>query len=73
MIKKLIKFFLYLWLGLMLMFWIASWLDWMNSVPYPEECIKRVGESHPFCNPIGGAMDACKSIMQQECFPRRGR
>jgi len=71
MIKNLVKFFLYLWLGLMLMFWIASWLDYMNSVPYPEECIERVGESHPYCNPIGGAMDACKSIIQQECFPRR--
>jgi len=68
MIKFLIKFFLYVWLFFMLLFWAASWLDWRDSMPYPKDCIKRVGESHPYCNPSGGAVDACKSIIQQECF-----
>ena len=64
----MLRFFVKVGLVLAFMFWVASELDQRDRTPINWECVERA-RNHDYCNRIGGAMDACKSIIKQECFP----
>ena len=66
MFKKLFKFVIFLLLLLIFILLGAKWLD--RRPPMDMKCIESV-RSHDYCNTVGGAIDACKSIIKQECFP----